>query len=168
MIGKTETRLKEIFYEIAKEKDVEIKALEIMPDHVHMFISFDPRQPLHELIFLFRGRSSHHLREEFSELKRRLPSLWTRSYFCCTIGHISEETIQKRRYSVMKQSKSYQANCKKEKGTERNKIFRELNKQYGLEEYALHSYIRNQQKHFKENIDSFAAQKIAARAWNAF
>ena len=38
------------------EKDVEIKALEIMADQVHMFISFDPRQPLHELIKAFKGR----------------------------------------------------------------------------------------------------------------
>jgi putative transposase len=36
-------RLKEILSEISKEKDVEIKAIEVMPDHVHIFISFDPR-----------------------------------------------------------------------------------------------------------------------------
>ncbi|MDR3539524.1 MAG: IS200/IS605 family transposase, partial [Desulfosporosinus sp.] len=73
---------------------VEIKALEIMADHVHMFISFDPRQPLHELIKAFKGRSSKLLRDKYPKLKSRIPSLWTRSYFCCTIGHISEETIQ--------------------------------------------------------------------------
>ncbi|GHU56969.1 hypothetical protein AGMMS49975_21420 [Clostridia bacterium] len=60
------------------------------------------------------------------------------------------------------------AACKREKGAERNRMFRELNKQYGLEEYAIHTYIKNQQKHFKENIDSFTAQKIATRALCAF
>jgi putative transposase len=87
--------LEEIFYEVAKEKEIEIKALEIMPDHVHMFISFDPRQPLHELIKLFKGRSSNILRDRYPKLKSRIPSLWTRSYFCCTIGHVSEATIKK-------------------------------------------------------------------------
>ena len=87
--------LKQIFFDIAKEKDIEIKALEIMPDHVHIFISFDPRQPLHELIQLFKGRSSHILREKYPKLKSRIPSLWTRSYFCCTIGNVSEESIKK-------------------------------------------------------------------------
>jgi len=59
-----------------------------------MFISFDPRQPLHELIKLFKGRSSRILRDKYPKLKSRLPSLWTRSYFSCTIGYISEETVK--------------------------------------------------------------------------
>jgi len=87
--------LKDIFFEVASEKEVEIKAMEIMPDHVHMFISFDPRQPLHKLIKLFKGRSSRILRDKYPKLKSRIPSLWTRSYFCCTIGNVSEETIKK-------------------------------------------------------------------------
>lgn len=95
LVNEIERDLKQIFYEVAQEKGVEIKALEIMPDHVHMFISFDPRQPLHELIRLFKGRSSRILRDKYPKLKSRIPSLWTRSYFSCTIGYISEETIQK-------------------------------------------------------------------------
>jgi putative transposase len=94
LVEEIEQDLRQIFYEVAQEKNVEIKALEIMPDHVHMFISFDPRQPLHELIKLFKGRSSRILRDKYPKLKSRLPSLWTRSYFCCTIGHISEETVK--------------------------------------------------------------------------
>lgn len=94
LTGDIEKDLRQIFKEVAQEKDVEIKALEIMPDHVHMFISFDPRQPLHELIKVFKGRSSKILRDKYSKLKSRIPSLWTRSYFCCTIGYISEETIK--------------------------------------------------------------------------
>ena len=87
--------LRDIFNDIATEKDIEIKSLEIMPDHVHLFISFDPRIHLHELIKLFKGRSSRILREKYPKLKSRLPSLWTRSYFSSTIGYISEETIKK-------------------------------------------------------------------------
>lgn len=75
--------------------DVEILALEVMPDHVHMFISFDPRLMPHKVIKQFKGVSSHILREEFPELKRKLPSLWTRSYFMCTVGHVNEDTIRK-------------------------------------------------------------------------
>ena len=93
LVDDIERDLKEIFHIVAIEKQVEIKALEVMPDHVHMFIAFDPRQPLHELIKLFKGRSSKILRDKYPKLKSRIPSLWTRSYFCCTIGHISEETI---------------------------------------------------------------------------
>ena len=59
-----------------------------------MFISFDPRQPLHKLIKLFKGKSSRILRDKYPKLKSRRPSLWTRSYFSCTIGYISEETVK--------------------------------------------------------------------------
>ena len=94
LINGIDERLKEILYDIAREIDVEIKALEVMPDHVHMFIEFDPRINLHNVVKRLKGRSSHILREEYPSLKKKLPSLWTRSYFSCTIGHISEETIK--------------------------------------------------------------------------
>ena len=35
------------------------------------------------------------LREEFPELKSRLPCMWTRSYHAGTVGHVSEETVKK-------------------------------------------------------------------------
>lgn len=95
LTGNVEKRLKEIFYDEADKMDVEIKALEIMPDHVHMFIEFDPRLMLHKVIKQFKGKSSHILREEFPFLKSSMPSLWTRSYFSCSVGHISEDSIKK-------------------------------------------------------------------------
>ena len=95
LVDGVDERLKEIIFQIAKEKNVEIKALEIMPDHVHVFIDFDPRLTLHKIVKDFKGISARILREEFPYLKSRLPSLWTRSYFACSIGHISEETIKK-------------------------------------------------------------------------
>ena len=95
LTGNVENRLKEIFYDEADKMDVEIKALEIMPDHVHMFIEFDPRLMLHKVVKQFKGKSSHILREEFPFLKSSMPSLWTRSYFSCSVGHISEDSIKK-------------------------------------------------------------------------
>lgn len=95
LTGDIEKDLKRLFYEIAEENEVEIKALEIMPDHVHMFISFDPRQHIHKVIQQFKGKTSRILREKYPKLKSRIPSLWTRSYFCYTVGHISEKTVMK-------------------------------------------------------------------------
>ncbi|MTI66081.1 MAG: transposase [Firmicutes bacterium] len=73
-----------------------------------------------------------------------------------------------KRYNHMKDSKKYQKIVKLSKGKERNKKFRELNKKYGLTEYSLHEYVKGMQKHFKKNIDSFTAQKIATRSFIAF
>lgn len=73
-----------------------------------------------------------------------------------------------KRYNTMKQSKEYQRVCKLPKGKERNQMFSELNKNHGLTEYSLHEYIKPMQHHFKKNVDSFTAQKIATRCFNAF
>ena len=66
-----------------------------MSDHVHLFIEFDPRRVLHKIVKDMKGISSRKLREEFPHLKSQMPTLWTRSYFSCTVGHISEATIQR-------------------------------------------------------------------------
>lgn len=95
LIDGVDEGLKENLYEEADQMNVEIKALEIMPDHVHMFIEFDSRIMLHKVVKQFKGLSSNKLRTEFPWLKSRIPSLWTRSYFSCSIGHISEDTIKR-------------------------------------------------------------------------
>ncbi len=95
LIDGVDVRLKEILFEEAGKLSVEIKSLEVMPDHVHIFLECDPRLPLHKVIKQLKGVSSRKLREEFPWLKSRIPSLWTRSYFSCTVGHISESTIMR-------------------------------------------------------------------------
>jgi len=94
LVGEIKTRLEQIINEVAKEKNIEILALEIMPDHLHLFVSSHPNILVHNLIKAFKGRSSNILRKEYPELLK-LPSLWTRSYFISTAGKVSSETIQK-------------------------------------------------------------------------
>lgn len=73
-----------------------------------------------------------------------------------------------KRYNHMKESKEYRKVIKMTKGKERNAKFNELNKKYILTEYSLHDFVKPIQKHFKDNIDSFTAQKIATRCFSAF
>lgn len=95
LVDGVDVRLKEILLEKAAELDVKILSMEIMPDHVHLFISFDPRLMPHKIIKILKGSSSRILREEFPSLKSRLPSLWTRSYFSCSVGHIGEAAVRR-------------------------------------------------------------------------
>jgi putative transposase len=94
LVDAIRTRLEQIIREVCKERQVDILALEIMPDHLHLFISTNPDMPVEDVIRYIKGRSSHHLRKEFSELLK-LPSLWTHSYFISTAGNVSSETIQR-------------------------------------------------------------------------
>ena len=86
LIGPIETRLKEILRQACQEYQAEVEELEVMPDHVHMLVSVDPQFGIHRLVKLLKGRSSRFLRQEFPALKRKVPSLWTNSYFVGTTG----------------------------------------------------------------------------------
>lgn len=94
LTSKVTRRLKEIFAQVAEEKRVKILALEVQPDHLHLFVSCYPQMMVHKLVKAFKGRSSNILRKEFPSLIR-LPSLWTNSYFVSTAGNVSSETIRK-------------------------------------------------------------------------
>ena len=94
LVNKIAKRLKEIFNQVAQDKDIDILTLEVMPDHLHLFVSCQPQMTIHKLVKAFKGRSSNILRKEFPELLK-LPSLWTNSYFVSTAGNISNKTIQK-------------------------------------------------------------------------
>lgn len=72
-------------------------ALEIRPDQVHLLVEVDPqfgKFGIHRLIKRIKGVTSHDLRKEFASLRTRLPSLWTNSYFCSTVGGAPLEVIQ--------------------------------------------------------------------------
>jgi len=92
--GDVEVRLKELLHEKAEELEIEIEEMEVMPDHLHLFVNASPALAPHHIVQQFKGLTSRQLREEFPSLKSRLPSLWTRSYYMETIGHISEDTIR--------------------------------------------------------------------------
>ena len=95
------TRLRILLRKKLVELDCETLALEVQPDHVHLFLSatpdLSPRQIMHRL----KGYSARALRAEFPALMR-MPSMWTRSYFVSTAGNVSSQTI--RRY-IEKQAK---------------------------------------------------------------
>jgi putative transposase len=95
LIGDVEARLKELLNEKAKELDVVIETMEIMPDHVHLFVKCEPNDSAQFIVQNFKGYSSRILRIEFPHLRRLLPCLWTRSYYCESVGHISEASIKK-------------------------------------------------------------------------
>ena len=79
-------RLKELIQETCVEINADIIEMEIMPDHVHLLIEVDPQYGIHKAVKLIKGKSSRILRQEFPELRSRLPTLWTNSYFVSTVG----------------------------------------------------------------------------------
>ena len=95
LINGVDIRLKELLIEKATEHGWAIEKMEIMPDHLHIFIKTTPNDSPVFIISQLKGYTSFVLRNEFQWLKSRLPTLWTRSYYVESIGHISEDIIKK-------------------------------------------------------------------------
>ena len=95
LVGDIEKRLKELLLQKAKENDWQIDNMEVMPDHVHIFIKTTPSDSPALVAAQLKGFTSHQLRKEFTCLRSKLPTLWTRSYYAESVGHISEDIIKK-------------------------------------------------------------------------
>ena len=93
-MGKVKTRLEELVRQKCIELGGEIKSLSVGDDHVHLFVQTTPTISPNSFVGQVKGFTSRVMRQEFGELRSRLPSLWTRSYFVSTHGHISDRMIQ--------------------------------------------------------------------------
>jgi len=94
LIGKIKDRLKELINLKSRDISCEVVSLEVMPDHVHLFIKGNPQKSPNYIIGQIKGYTSRILRKEFKELLI-IPSLWTRSYWVSTAGNVSQAVIRK-------------------------------------------------------------------------
>ena len=92
--GAIAERLIELLHHKASALGVTVQGLEVMPDHVHLFVGASPTDAPQYLANQFKGFTSRVLRDEFSGLRSRLPSLWSRSYYVGSAGHVSADGIQ--------------------------------------------------------------------------
>ena len=94
LTGKVATDCRALIQAKCDELGWHIEELAIQPDHVHLFIRVWPTTSAAEVLKEVKGVTSHELREKYPQL-RKLPSLWTRSYFAATAGNVSQETIRR-------------------------------------------------------------------------
>lgn len=92
--GNVETRLKDLIAEVCAELGADLIEMEVMPDHVHLVVGCDPQLGIHRLVKRIKGRTSHDLRAEFPNLRSKLPTLWTNSYFVSTVGGAPLEALK--------------------------------------------------------------------------
>jgi putative transposase len=88
--GKLAFRLKQILNQIAHNYGLNIIALEVMSDHVHMLIEAQPKWSPARLIGTLKGVSSRQMREEFLPVIRRHSwkdnTLWARGYYVSCVA----------------------------------------------------------------------------------
>lgn len=84
-------------FDIAKEKGMFISAVNVgEQDHVHVFVSAPPKLSVTQVVKYLKGISGRRLLDKYPEVRSQLwkGKLWSHSYFCETIGSISEENVK--------------------------------------------------------------------------
>lgn len=94
LVNQVAQRCEQLIREKCEQKGWQVLTLAIQPDHLHLFVRCFPSTSAAEVVKECKGVTSFTLRKEFPALKK-LPSMWTRSYFASTAGNISQQTIQK-------------------------------------------------------------------------
>ncbi|PSR20310.1 MAG: IS200/IS605 family transposase [Sulfobacillus acidophilus] len=95
LINGVDARLKELLNSKARELRTDIVEMDVRPDHVYLLIQCDPQFGIHRVIKQLKGYTSHVLRQEFPFLTRKLPSLWTNSYFVATVGAVQLDVVKR-------------------------------------------------------------------------
>lgn len=95
-----------------EELKLDLLALEIMPDHLHLFVGAKPTHTPYKIIHKLKGNTSIQLRRCFPDLKylgykqhfgNGFPVLWATGYYCGSVGHVSQEAVA--RYIAEQQGK---------------------------------------------------------------
>lgn len=94
LIGAIAQDCRTLIEQVCEEQGWNILELAIQSDHIHLFVQVWPNTSVADVVKSVKGRTSRVLREKYAVL-RKLPSLWTRSYFAATAGNVSQETIQR-------------------------------------------------------------------------
>jgi putative transposase len=98
--GLVAARVDELLHTAAATLDLTILRLAIQPDHLLLFVAAAPHWLPTQIVFRLKGASACALRQEFLHL-RRMPSMWTTSYFVSTAGTVAADIID---HSIQAQS----------------------------------------------------------------
>jgi putative transposase len=95
LVGLVEARCRALIEQACAEHHCHWQnlTLAIRPDPIHLFVRAWPTDSGADVVKACKGKTSSYLRREFPSL-RKLPSMWTRSYFCSTAGTVSRATSQ--------------------------------------------------------------------------
>ena len=96
--GDIRERVKGLFEEISINHEIEIDEMEVVNDHVHIFLSFPPRYSIAKVVGMLKSISASVIFKEYPEVKSELwgGEFWGDGYFARTVGdEVTAETIRK-------------------------------------------------------------------------
>jgi len=94
--------LKQLIHRQCYQQRWEALALEVMPDHIHFFVSAKPKWQPSKIVNQLKGATSRRLRLRFPHLKhlgyptqKHYDSLWADGYYAGSAGHVSQDAVQR-------------------------------------------------------------------------
>jgi len=80
--------LKEIFSGIAERYELEIDTMEVMPDHVHLFMMAPPRYSPSRVVQIMKSISARQMFRRYPKLREQLwgGEMWSDGYFVRSVG----------------------------------------------------------------------------------
>jgi putative transposase len=95
LYGKIRQSLRDIFHELAKQRECQILEGHLCPDHVHMLIRIPPKYSVSQVVGYIKGKSAIRMARDFMGRYKSFKGyhFWARGYFVSTVG-IDEGTIR--------------------------------------------------------------------------
>jgi len=90
--------VRELFQQIVEHHGFEIEELEVVKDHVHIFVSFPPKYSIAKVVAILKAVSAREIREEFPQVNKQLwgGEFWEDGHFVRTVGDkVTSEVIKK-------------------------------------------------------------------------
>ena len=96
--GEVGQYLKEVFQRIAEEYEFWIDTMEVMEDHVHIFVEAPPRYSPSQLVQMLKSISAREIFKKFPKVKKQMWSgmIWNDGYFVRSVGdEVTADIIRK-------------------------------------------------------------------------
>ena len=96
--GEVRQYLKEVFMQIAEEYEFRIDTMEVMEDHVHIFIEASPAYSPSEIVQVMKSISAREIYKKYPKMKEMMWSgkIWNDGYFVRSVGDkVTSELIRK-------------------------------------------------------------------------
>ena len=97
LVGEVAEYTREVLKQILEELGCEPIAINVMPDHVHVFALCLPRLSPAYVANYLKGKSARRILQKFPELRSKASrgKLWSRNYFVATVGNVTAELVKR-------------------------------------------------------------------------
>ena len=90
--------MKEVFQQIAEEYEFQIDTMEVMKDHVHIFVEAPPRYAPAQVVQILKSISAREVFKKFPKIRKAMWSgmIWEDGYFVRSVGDkVTADVIRK-------------------------------------------------------------------------